>query len=541
MITKNIKHHIAARWLCCGAAVALTALTACSDWTDHYEESGAGSAGNVTLWQAIQQRQELSDFSEVLRQTKVFKHHRKTSVSYADLLDGIQAFTVLAPVNGTFDKDSLLSLVTTNRGDSAVERSFVGNHLSYNIASSLPTPSELFLLNSKRMTIADNQVLGVNIREANVPAKGGVLHVMENTVPFRSNLYEVMLNDPRYSGIGRQMASYEEDEFLPTQSVEGGMVDGEQIYVDSVFRERNLLLERIGLLAAEDSSYIFVVPEAEEWQRVWEEAMSYFRFDAKVEGADSLQRLWANHLLLQDAVFSRTVQASPEDSLVSAAYYKKYPNYHRFLKPFEPGGILYGAEARECSNGTLYTTPQWPFTPQMTYHREIRSEGESTGLVVGYDQCTYSTRTVSADSISEKGYLVITPRTSNSNWTMTFKLENTLSGAYDICAIVLPSTVYDASSVGKPCKFRANINYVNANGDEETFNCDNTQFRSDPTKVDTVVLAENFRFPTCNYGETNLKMSVKLTCSVMPRENSQFSREMYLDCIYLRPRKTVTE
>jgi hypothetical protein len=36
-------------------------------------------------------------------------------------------------------------------------------------------------------------------------------------------------------------------------------------------------------------------------------------------------------------------------------------------------------------------------------------------------------------------------------------------------------------------------------------------------------------------------MSVKLTCSVMPRENSQFSREMYLDCIYLRPRKTVTE
>lgn len=541
MITKIKKRQLLGlSFIICHLSFS-AALLSCSDWDGHYEDQLSQTGSEQTLWQAMRQRSELSDFCEVLQQTKVYKHHKKTSVSYADLLDGVQAFTVLAPVNGTFNKDSLLSLVSTNRGDSMVERSFVGNHLSYNLGSSVSTPTELFLLNSKRMTIENNQVLGVPITEANVHVKGGVLHVLQNTVPYRYNLYEAMISDPRYAAIGEQFASYEDDEFLPTQSVEGDMVDGEQIYSDSVFRERNLLLERIGQLAAEDSSYIFVVPEAQEWQRVWDEAMSYFRFDPTMEDADSLQRLWANHKLLEDAVFSRTILYSPADSLINYSYDKKYPQYHVFRKPFEPGGILYGTEAKDYSNGTLYTTSKWPYTPEMTYHRELRSEGEHSGLIVGYDLCTYSSRTVVADSVSENGYLVITPRSSTSNWNVSFKVENTLSGAYDICAVILPQTVYDPRVSAKSCKFKATVNYVDENGEEQAFNCDNTVFQNDPLRVDTVVLAENFVFPTCNYGETNLKVSVNIACFMMARENAQFSREMYLDCIYLRPRKSVKE
>ena len=112
--------------------MSMMLFTSCTEWDDHFENPVSQAGSEPTLWQAIQQRQDLSNFSEVLGKTMIYKHHKKTGVSYADLLNGSQTFTVLAPVNGTFNKDSLLELLTTNRGDSMVERSFVGNHLSYN-------------------------------------------------------------------------------------------------------------------------------------------------------------------------------------------------------------------------------------------------------------------------------------------------------------------------------------------------------------------------------------------------------------------------
>jgi hypothetical protein len=447
---------------------------------------------------------------------------------------------VLAPVNNSFNKDSLLNLLATNKGDSMVVRSFMGNHLSYSLTNSIASPSEFFLLNTKRATIGNNKALDVPLKEANIKAKGGILHILQSTLPYRHNLYEAMLNDPRYSLIGAQLSSYEEDEFSPSQSVEGGMVDGEQIYVDSVFIERNRMFDYVGQLAAEDSSYIFVVPTADEWQQVWQEAMDHFRYDSTVENGDSLQRFWANYALLSDAIFSRSIQASPIDSLVTYEYSRRYPKYHVFHRPFDEGGILYGATPVDYSNGTLYTASKWPFTPMTTYQRELKAEGERTGLILDYTNCSYTTRIHAADSVSENEYLVITPATSNSNWTMTFKLENTLAGTYDICAVVLPATVYDPNAQLKPCMFQADLNYVDEKGEAKTFDCNRTKFNNDPTRVDTLVLAENFVFPVCNYDQSNMKFTVKLKCSILARESKNYSREMFLDCIYLRPKKNMT-
>lgn len=521
MTTKSIKHYILAGVLYCGAAAA---FTACSEWDDHYESPVDVAGSELTLWQTMQQHPELSDFRDVLSQTMVFKHHKKTDISYAQLLDGSQTLTVLAPVNGSFNKDSVLYLLSTNRGDSMVVRSFVGNHLSYNLTTSVDKPVEFFLLNNKRATMAGGQALDVPLKEANVKAKGGIMHVLQGTLPYRYNLYEIMLNDPRYSLIGEQMSSYEQDEFSPTQSVEGGMVDGEQIYADSVFIERNHLLESVGELFAEDSTYLFVVPTADEWQRVWQEAMSYYRYDATVGNGDSLQRYWANYALLGDAIFSRTIQASPEDSLVTYAYNRRYPQYHVFHRPFDQGGILYGATATEYSNGTLYTTSHWLFTPQATYQRELKVEGERTGMIIDNTYSTIETRRLVADSISENEYLVITPETNASNWTVTFKLENTLAGTYDICAVILPATVYNPGADLRPCKFNAEINFVDETGAARTFDCNATKFSNDPAKVDTVVLAEDFVFPVCNYGQSNLKFTLKLKCNILARETKNFSR-----------------
>jgi hypothetical protein len=225
---------------------------------------------------------------------------------------------------------------------------------------------------------------------------------------------------------------------------------------------------------------------------------------------------------------------------VTDKYDRRYPKYHVFHRPFDKGGILYDATPVDYSNGTLYTTNHWPLTPQTSYQREIKIEGERTGLILENTGSTYTTRIHAADSVSENEYLDIIPANVNSNWTITFKMENTLAGTYDICAVVLPLTVYDPYAAVKPYMFQAVINYVDEKGKAQSFDCNKTKFSNDPTRVDTLLLAENFTFPVCNYDQNNMKFTVTLKCSILARETKNYSREMFLDCIYLRPKNKMT-
>lgn len=525
-------------------AVCPLAIAGCSDWDDHYDGAagGASGAGNVTLWQQMKSDPMLGDFCEVLENTKVFRHHKKTPVSYAELLDGGQAFTVVAPVNGTFDKEALIEQTKTNSGDSIVEKSFVMNHISRTLCSLTEKESSMLLMNSKHVSLEGGKIAGVDLYEKNMPVKNGVLHVSKEPLPFVRSLYEYVCDVEEFRSIGDFLRVYDEDYFNADASVSSGIVDGVPVYVDSVIIERNRMLEMIGSINDEDSTYWMVAPSTEGWNRAWEATSKYFRYDKKVLKADSIQHYWTNRALLDDAIFSMTIQESVNDSLKSVQYSRYEPEYHVFYKPFEPGGILSTATPEECSNGVIYKTQEWPFTPEQTFFIEVMSEGENQSLITADKDCKYTNRRLSADSISEGGYIDIVPLKTTSNWTMTYRVNNTLSAKYDVCAVLLPKSVADDVNPDlRPCKFKAMINYVDTLGNKKTFNCGNKQFISDPLRVDTVVLAENFEFPACNYDQQDIKISVQLTCSILARENSQYNREMYLDCIYLRPRTSKSE
>ena len=521
-------------------------FASCSDWNDHYE-GAADAAEGATLWEQLKANPQLSDFCDVLEQTKVYRMHKKTPVSYADLLNGGQAFTVMAPVNNTFNKDSLLQLVQTVVGDSAVEKSFVQNHLTRSLVSSTPDATKLLMLNMKNMMMANGMVDDTPVTVANTKSSNGILHVMQHALPYKHNILELLCDHPQLKEIGANIRSFNEDIFDPTSSVSNGVVDGVPIYVDSVVYERNRLLENVGLLDAEDSTYLVVVPTTEGWNKVYNEASQYFIYDKSIDKRDSLQQHYTMRALLEDAVFNMTDQKSVQDSLISVPYIhttqsfeKGKKVYHVFYKPFEEGGILDGAQKLQCSNGTIYTTPKWTFKPTDTYFKELRTEGESTWMITQEKDCSYNSRRQIADSISSGSYLQIIPRTGTSNWELTFRISNTLSGDYDICAVILPQSVAGLSST-KPCKFKAAINYVDENNTPQSFNCGNTQFESDPSRVDTIVVAEAFHFPTCNFDQNEVKVTLKLQCSILARETSRYSREMYLDCIYLRPRTSKSD
>ena len=522
-------------------------LASCSDWNDHYEGTADAASEGATIWQQMKATPELSDFCDVLEQTKVYRMHKKTPVSYADLLSGGQSFTVLAPVNNTFNKDSLLQLVQTVRGDSAVEKSFVQNHITRSLVSSSPNTAKMLMLNMKRMTMENGLVENTAVKLANTKSSNGMFHILQHALPYKHNILEMLCDNPQLTDIGANIMSFNEDIFDPTSSVSNGVIDGVPIYVDSVVYERNRLLENVGLLDAEDSTYLVVVPTTEGWREIYNETSQYFLYDKSVEKRDSLQQYYTMSALLEDAVFNMTDQKSIQDSLISVPYLRTNQSfekgkkvYHVFQKPFEEGGILYGANKLDCSNGRIYTTPKWSFKPTDTFFKELRTEGESTWMLTQERDCSYNIRRQIADSISSGSYLQIIPKSGTSNWELTFRISNTLAGDYDICMVLLPQSVAGLNN-GKPCKFKATINYVDEDNNAQSFNCNNTQFESNAERVDTIVVAEGFHFPTCNYDQNEVKVTVKLQCSILARETSRYSREMYLDCIYLRPRTSKSD
>lgn len=553
MNTKNIKHFLLAGTVCCGMTAA---LTACSDWDDHYEGKGdsASTGATTTLWEQLKDNKQLSDFCEVLENTKVYRMHKKTPVSYADMLQGGQSFTVLAPVNGQFDKAALLEQVQTVSGDSIVEKSFVQNHLSRTLASLKEDSVRMLMLNGKRLNLAGTSVEGVVISSPNNHARNGVLHVVDNAVNYHRNLYETLCDNPEFSVIGDNIRRFNKEIFDDDASIVSGYVEGVPIYIDSVVYETNPLLNNIGLLREEDSTYLVVAPTTEGWTKAYNEAASHFVFEQKNTKRDSLQQIYTMRALLEDAVFNMTDQLSLQDSAVSVPYLRtthKYLKgkhvYNVFQKPFDEGGIFHGAEVVPCSNGTLYKTKEWPFTPEQTYFKEIYVEGETTWLITEYDKdkCVYKDIQVKGDSISEGKFLRITS-TGAKDWNVTFKVSNTLSGKYDFYAVVLPKSVYpptDPTELELPCKFKATINYLGLDGKENKYNCKSVEgaayFESDAFKTDTILLAKDFELPVCNYQQDDvINVSVKISRFVKEREFDYYARELYLDCIYLIPSKS---
>lgn len=527
------------------------AVVGCTEWDDHYDNSSV-EGSDVTIWEQIKSRSELSDFAQVLENTMVFRQHKKTTVSYADILNGGRSLTVFAPVNGTFNKDSLLQLVQTAGGDSAVERCFIKNHMTQKLISTNGTVTNLRLLNDKHVTFNDNSVGNILLKDKNIHSKNGIMHVMESKMPYQYTIYEALTNLPQYKSNGEFIASYNEDYFNENASVSSGIVDGKKVYVDSVIYERNRIMEQIGLLNDEDSTYYVVLPTEAGWQKAWEQATSCFAYPKSMgeHKADSLQKYWAYRALMDDAIFSKSQQNSIQDSVVSRFYNRSTPEYHVFYKPFDTTNGIFGKaqDSIKYSNGIIYSSDEWAFKPWETYQKEIEVEAEYESLIAaksGINTITPITGLI-ADSISKGGYMSI-KGSGTTQWSLTYRLSNVLSGKYDVKVVVLPKSVENPDKFSKlPCKFSAIINYIDEEGNAATTTCvaENPveakkpqNFVTNGLKVDTITVARGFKFPACNYDQNNDKVSLTIKCTVTATEGMKYNRAMFLDAIFLEPSK----
>ena len=519
----------------------LSVLTSCSDWSDHYENASGGSNAN-SLFEEIASRADVSDFTEVLMNTRVFRQHKVTATNYAEVLSGGQSLTVMAPLNGTFNKDSLLAELQTAQGDSAVENFFVKNHLVRSPHSAVD--SRLKMLNGKYIDFSSTSIGGVPLSESNIETRNGTLHILQGPVIYNKTLYETLVMDKDFTDIGGIIASYNEDYFDENASVSSGMIDGVPIYVDSVIIERNKMMEAIGLLNAEDSVYYMSVPTNAGWKSAWTKAVKYFNYADNVEKRDSLQKYWTTRALLDDAIFSRTIQSSEKDSVISYWYTKITPEYHVFYKPYETTGLFGKAKGkRMCSNGILYYYDEWPFDPQQTYFKKIEQEGESTGNITAWtsDKCNTNPKTTNDKRVHKGGYVQIIPASTNGTYDVTYKLTNVLSGKYNVHLVTIPKTIYSEAAKNLPVKYKIKLTYYGQDGKEIVKDCgafDSTigtvEGDITPDDVSNMIVAANMEFPVSLYNQSNY-VTITITGNANKKKASTETSEMYLDYIYLEP------
>lgn len=529
IMNKIYKTMVAVLPLC-----ALNALSSCSDkWEDHYDAwEGVPTA---TLLQHVESQQQLSNFLDLLKKTHVYNNNHATSVTYADLLDSDQSLTVWAPVNGTFNYDSLVALCQTQKGDSTVGQHFIMNHIAHNLYNmNSETNQNVLMLNNKYLPLGSNSLFNALTQSTNLAATNGLLHVLNNGVQYTYNVYEALTSMDEFSHFGSFLSHYEKQELDEERSIQAGIVDGQKVYSDSVMVKENALFRVFDQIMSEDSTFFMLAPDAAMWQTAYDEALKYFNYGTAPK-ADSISEYWTYISLMGDLIYNRNIQHL-QDSAFSTSFTPRDWPYHVYRKPLAPNGILTKDVIKDsliCSNGMIYRLKKWPFTPEDLYFHPILTQGEREASISDYKDCTMNYRLVVADSVSGNAYVDIVPRTSTSNWTATFEIANTLSGTYDICAVVLPKTVYNANSRDfKPNKFKATLSYVDANGDKKEEDYP-TEITNDPYVVDTVVIGR-FTFPTCNYQQTDVNVSLQLKCSIGNRQTT-YSREMYLDCIYLKP------
>jgi len=527
------------------AVLSLLALPACTEtWDGHYLPD-SGITPTETLWDRIEAEPTLSDFKAILEQTPVYANNKVTGVTYATLLDAYQTITLWAPINGSFNKDSLLTLLSTPEGTALVEKNVVKNHLSrYAVSLTSTTNREIMLLNQKVMRLTATAFGSTHVTRANILASNGVLHLVNGTASYYPSIYEGLLSDYEISQLGAFLKAYQKDSLDEKASVASGIEDGKTIYVDSVTIPKNALLSEFGYLNNEDSAYWMIAPTDAAWEAAYQKILPYFNF-AYTENADTLQRLWTQKALMRDLVFNVRSQASATDSLLSTAYRSSQPGRHVYQKPFEPGGILADVKERiDCSNGVIYKVDRWPFTLQQAFFQPIKVEAEQDATILKSANCTFNFRSVASGNLSNNAYLDMVPLQASSNPSITFQIKNTLAGKYDVCVVCAPQTVYktpltheDSLDVFRPYKFRSTLSYMDKKGISKNYTSGGKTFTNNPYALDTVCVAEAFEFPTCSYNREDVTVTLTIQVYVLSRENDTYNREMFIDCIYLRPRE----
>lgn len=572
---------------------ALFGLGACSD--DHFDISPQTS--KESLWTLISSEPRLDSLRQILEKTTFTLDENSPSsrtLTYKQLLESAQTFTVFAPENGTYNAGYWLNLLSSpdDSGNRNVEKQFVRNHIARYGFSGVNGGDTIHItmLNSKVNDYipAENTFKNVQLDGAAVPASNGTLHLLKGPAQYNPNLYEGIES---IEGLDSLYSLLHEDDtlmFMQGASTPGATVDGEIQYVDSVFGVSNKIIGSLNNWRNEDSLMIGVFPSNEAWEEAMEKVNKFFKYKVRYPytnngastilynefNADSMRDVRVKNVILGNVITSLGKQPTYDVTHSSLDYFRNWienadsivrGGYGNFTDPnmYQPyiSQLFGGSKVIQMSNGFACVVDKYNYLPSKSWHTIVRVEAESTfyqdvNNISGaarenkdsqyYGTSVYLTALNRNDSVeghvSNNSFRYFPGSSSASQPTISFKIPNIQSGKYDIYAVMVPLNM-DKSSVPisetKRNKFSATLtyDYNDRNGRGTTQNAtnevDNSRyFETKAGVVDTVLLFRDFEFPYAFQGAEPSYPTLSLKAELRnAADRANFDAALYIDCL----------
>ena len=262
-------------------AVALLTVS-CSDRSDYNTVPESQLTSGISLWQNIVSNGSLNDFATLVQKSGLDIN-----------LKGANYYTVMAPLDGTYDMQQFLT------ADSAkATEQFVKQHISnYSTVISgdqtyiLRTQNgKIHYVNSQGVTDAEGNDQ-VNFALTNAPASNGILHILKGQLPWRPNVYEYTDSAENCDSFKVYVKKFETSYIDVANSVPGPPdVNGKITYLDSTVVYTNSYYDRLFMRAdVEDSIYTMVYLTNNAWNTAKAKMQPEFKYIATYKYND-----WAN-------------------------------------------------------------------------------------------------------------------------------------------------------------------------------------------------------------------------------------------------------
>ena len=514
-----------------------------------------------TMFEVISSDAELTDFMAVLN---------ACGAHCADsLFNKSRVYTLWAPVNGTFNKDSLIAEVEAGERDNVFER-FVQAHVSNHLRAAngkLDADNKILLLNDKVTVFTGDHVNGYTfdgkeISEANIRVWNGVLHKIAAPAEYKYNIWEYLRSDARVDSVANFLYSFDVTEFSESQSIIGPIKDGQQTYLDSVFVTNNKFLrawEGVGTLNNEDSVYTVYVPTNEVWDEMLKVSDKHFNYNLKTtnptslnaEKRDSMRHSKARLNLIKFMTYSNYEQRYVENAdSIMPAWQGSFKNGRpEFLKADVEKNVIF---SKELSNGTFKIVDKSPYSMFDLWHDTIKLEAEDENMRtylaggVGYIQSASKTQ-INKDSafldakISGNRYFEAYSDKAAS--TVRYKIPDLLSASYNVALVVVPKNITNADVAPEDLKaHEMQIKITQATGSNTVTLANHKDVHNDPTRIDTVFLTEKdgsrsvVTVPYCEYYKTNKEADYGVLIEVKSDGSTKtYDRSIRLDAILFIP------
>jgi hypothetical protein len=489
--------------------------TGCNDkWNDHYNEESF-NLPDYTLKELIDKNPQLSTFSGMLKKS-----------GYDKIIDAPQAFTVWAPIN-----DALIGVDTTNF-DLVLE--IVQNHITRgrittsNI-STLPVRMltgkfVIFNQDSEGLKFGENSLI-----TPNSPAKNGLLHVIDGYAPYLNNLWEFIGIKDNLDSLRNYIYGESKFVFDPVNSVEIGVNEEGQVIYDSIFKYSNAVLQKLGSLDYEDSTYTALFPDNDAWTEAYNRIESFYNFPDDGGGLDR-KRSKVQSTLVNDIFFrGRIDEPEIESKLVSTSG-------NEFTNPGQLFANVY--ETENLSNGISNITSLMPYSDTSSWFKPIKIEAEELEGRINTESVIF-TRTSfgSGLDVSENKYILVDPLSSGSS--VEFSIPNTLSATYNIYCNFVPASIVDNNNI-TPTKVKYILTYIRRSSGSTFIKSITPEINTTFPVGITKMFVDQFNFEYANvvddeYDKVAVKLEVINDVSSAEEQAGEYSRTMRIDCIILEP------